>query len=37
MILPLQVGLGDLQVLQGHIWAFVAEQLDDGGQGDTSA
>ena len=37
MIFPLQVGLGDLKVMQRHMGTFVAEQLHDGGQGDAGA
>ena len=37
MIFPLQVGLGDLKIMQGHVGTFVAEQLHDGGQGDAGA
>ncbi len=37
MILALQVGLGDLKIMQGHVGTFVAEQFHDGGQGDAGA
>ena len=37
MILALQVGLGDLEIMQGHVGTFVAEEFHAGGQGDAGA
>ena len=37
MILTLQVGLGDLQVVQCHMGTFVAEEFHYSGQGYTGA
>ena len=36
-ILALQVSLGDLKIMQGHVRTFVAEEFHDGGQGDAGA
>ena len=36
-ILALQVGLGDLKIMQGHVGTFVAEEFHDGDQGDAGA
>ena len=36
-ILALQVGLGDLKIMQGHVGTVLAEEFHDGGQGYASA
>ena len=33
----LEILLGDLQIVQGHLWAFVAEEFDHCGKADAGA
>jgi hypothetical protein len=30
----LEIRLGDFEILQGHVWALVAEELHDAGKAD---